>query len=351
MNEFKENNEESLVDFLEVLSYECPEILDLFYPMTAMANHFLYVFQDLLSENFDDFDYEYMNINDTLKLVQEFLNKCDQKYVLMFDEALNNGTFDIFHIDNLCEDDDRIDEPKCLDERKNVSINIPINYEISDGAIIIHEFFHYTNSDKDTIVRCVYTELISIYMELRYYQFLASKGYNIISYYKELYERINNIYISATNIAYTGSILDIYYNTGNIDHDSIMFMNKYRKIYKDNVYDLIGFSKDDTFLEGVCVFEYEIGYLLGGLIAINLLKETQINDLKIKYINDNIDKLSIKQILNLLEINIEEYPQLIDYCANIIEALEGVVYEENNSNSRSNSSRKNKVKCRTGQKI
>lgn len=319
--------------------------------MAAMATDFLYVFQDLLSEELQDFDYEYMDIKDTVNLVREFLNKIDKNYVLKFDKAISDGTFDIFHIDNLYEDDDRIDEPKCLDERKDISVNIPINYSISDGAIIVHEFFHYTNSDKDTTIRCVFTELISIYMELRYYQFLVEKGYNIVNYYQELYERISNIYVAANNIAYTGSILDIYHNTGSIDKDSIMFMNQYRKIYKDNVYNLIGFSTDDTFLEGVCVFEYEIGYLLGGLIAINLLKETQVNDLKIKYINKNIDKLSIKQILDKLNIDIEEYPQLIDYCANIIKMLEGAVYEEDNSNSRTDSSRKDKVKYRTCQKV
>lgn len=338
MNRFKSENEKYIIDYLDVTEDICPELINLFYPITLIAVDYIVAFSEILTENFEEFDYQKMDIYKTIKIVKEFLSRFGKEYVDKFDKAINDGTIDVFHINNLNEENNRFFEPICFEGEEHVEVNLPLDYTAQDGAIIIHEFFHLTNSDKDMGTRDVFTELISVYMELRYFQFLNEKGYGLIPYYQELYERLNNVYKAAHNIAYSGSALDIYYNTGDINKDTIEFMNKYRKIYKVNKNNIIRFSKQDNFGQAIYDFQYDVSYLLGGVIAVNLLKEAKVNDIKIKYLNENLDKLSINDVLNIFNVDVNNFTDLTDYCAYIIKALEGVIYEDN-CNSRSNRSR------------
>lgn len=337
MDKFKDKNEQYLISYLKNTEEVCPELLDLFYPITRLAMDYLYVFDEVFDDTEENLYFEQMDIKETINLVRKFLKSMDSKYLEMFNKCLIDGTFDVFYIENLDEVPDRLDIPMSIENQKHLNLNIPINYTIQDGALLVHEYFHFTNSEKSG-VRDIFTELISIYMELRYYQFLYKNGYSVDNYYKNLFFRLENTYLSSQDIAYSGSILDIYYNTQDVSFESIKFIDKFRDAYKDNIENLISFSLDKNLVDVVYDFHVDASYLLGGIIAINLLKNPEINDIKIKYINENIDKLSIKNIFNILEVNIDKYKELDDYCKEIYEKVEGVL-DESISNSWSNRNR------------
>lgn len=344
MSKFKELNEEIVIEYLQLIEEIYPELLKLIYPITIMGMDYVSVFSELLSDDLETFDYDSIEIYKTIDLVREFLSSIDDKYVHKFDKSMSNGTIDIFN--NKDVDLNRFDEPYCIEYMDNISVNLPINNSINDGGVIVHEFFHLTNSDYENGTRDIVTEIISCYMELRYYQFLISKGYDEINLYKAVYERINNTYNSAANLVLSASILDIYYNTGDISKKNIKFMNKYRKIYSDNKNQLLKLSNDDNFEDIIYSFHYDVAHLLGGIISINLLGETNVNDIKIDYINNNMEDLSIKKILDILDFDINNFTKGIDKCSEIIKMLEGVIYEDN-SYSGSDGSREDKVKYRT----
>ena len=324
-------------NYLDETESFCPGLIDIIFDITLMANKYLNTFEYLLSEDLKDLDYMPMKIDETIYLVKKFLNNIDPSYEKMFDMTLIDGTFDIFHEDNI--EGDRLDYPFCQ-ESGRTAINLPLNSTIADGAVIVHEFMHYTNSIfKDIGARELFTELISIYWELRYYQFLSEAGYGDINFWNELYERLDNTFDAANNTVFAGSVLDIYNNTGGINKRDIKFIDKHRNLYRKNTNNIISFVSEDSFGDDIYDFHYDAGYLLGAVIAINLLKEPELNDIKIKYINENMGKLSINYIFKILDFDIKDSYKWIDNCQSIFENLEGVIYEDNNSNSRTYRSR------------
>ena len=65
-------------------------------------------------------------------------------------------------------EDDLVERPEepITTPKPQSNINIPINYTIEDGAIIIHEFFHFLNETEEfSGIRDIFTEMISIYFE------------------------------------------------------------------------------------------------------------------------------------------------------------------------------------------
>ncbi len=337
MDSIKKQKEKYLVEYLNEIYELDHSFVDLFYPIAIIGLYSLYECDELLPDEFIPFEYEEMEIFETIKLVKEFLSEIDYNYLDKFNNALNDGTFDIFHIDNLNEN--RYQDPINIEQGEFKGINLPIYYKISDGASIVHEFFHYINNGKNSMSKSVFTELISFYMELRYYLFLNKKGYSIKNYYKDIYEiLVDIIKNSANSVCYTGIILDTYHNTGCINKENIKFIDKNDEISNENIEDLIEFSESEDFLQDIYDFENFASYLLGGILAINLINEPILNDIKIKYINENFENLSINEIFDLLGFDINNPIPFIYNCRKIISKIEGVIYEDN-SNIRSNWSR------------
>jgi len=330
-------NRKAIETELKVNEEICPEIIDMFDVFGHMADEYLIEMEKLLQDEFDNPYYEDMDIRTSIKLVEEYLNTIDSKYLETFEESLNDGTFDL----HLPEDDliKRPDYP-VVSPKPNASINIPVKYTIQDGAAIIHEFFHYLNDDDELVgTREVYTEMISIYFELRYYQFLAKKGYDSIYFYNEVFERISSTCDSAYNLCDTNSVLDVYYNTGDVNKNNIRFIDKYRGLYKYNIKNINEFYKDENFEKYIKYHKSDISYVVGTLLSFMALKQSKLYDIKMKYINDNINKLTISDVLNILEVNINEYPIWIEECYNRLEEAIGEIYEEDNMYSGSYGSR------------
>lgn len=64
-------------------------------------------------------------------------------------------------------------------------------------------------------------------------------------------------------------------------------------------------------------------------MAVNLLREPLVSDQKIKYINKNLDNLSIDDAFNILGLDIENTYPLIEYCFETFKQIEGVINEDN----------------------
>lgn len=313
------------------------DLLGLFDAFSLISYDYLYEFYQIIPNDGFEFDYEKIDIRDSIKLVRDFLGSIDKKYLDIFDKSLNDGTFELF----LPEDDfiERPDIPITYPKPEAI-IYIPVQNDITDGSVIVHEFFHYLNdSDNLGVNRHIFTEMISIYFELRFCQYLVTKGISKDAFNKETCKRLENVLIASDVLCFTSSVLDIYYNAGEINKKNINFLNKFREIYEENKKGLINFYHDSDFYEEMSEFESDISYVIGSLIAFNALNEPDVSDIKMKYINDNINQMNMIDVFKTFETNLDEYPKWIDVCKENLKKAMSEVYEENYSNSRSNGSR------------
>lgn len=317
------------------------ELLNLFNTFSLISNDYIYEFYQEIPDDGFPFDYENMDVRDTIKLVRDFLDGIDKKYLSIFDEALNNGVFELF----LLEDDliERPDEPITYPKPEAV-IYVPIQHNITDGSIIVHEFFHYLNDSDDVGVnRYIFTEMISIYFELRYCQYLIAKGISKDAFSKEVCNRLSNVLIASDVLCFTSSVLDIYYNVGEINKKNIDFLNKFRKIYKINKKNLINFYLDSNFSDDMLEFESDISYVVGSLLAFNALNEIEVSDTKMKYINENINQMSMKDVFETFQTSLDEYPKWLDVCKKNLKKAMSDIYGKSYSYSRTNSSREDQT--------
>lgn len=315
-----------------------PQLLEDAYYYVEMSDSYMCCLEGLLDDS--DGYQEYMNPFTTIDLVEEFLLTIDESHLKKFKHALSDGTFNFFN-EYTC-DDDTIYEPICIELDNNlVDINMPIDASIYDGGFIVHEFFHYTNvQEKEHGIRYILTEFISIYMELRYYQFLIKKGYNKSILYSEINSRLSDTFYCASEVCDGGSIIDIFFHTGDISEESIEFMKKYRPLYnkyyiRDNLadYDNLDIDTVETL---VSLFYANVSYLIGTSLALPLLNEPEINDAKIIYLNENLENLELDQVFSMFNTHKNSYNDWISECKKM---LVGDEFESSNSNSRSNRNR------------
>ena len=268
-----------------------------------------------------------MGIEKTLELVREFLENIDKNYLDIFNKALYDGSFDLF-----LPEDDLIERPNygITFSKPKANINVPIYNTVKDGAVIVHEFFHFLNDDGHyNVVTELFTEMISIYFELRYVMFLIDKGYADVNLSKILYDRIDDSYGAANSLFGSSAVLDIYNKTGKVNYGNFKFINKYVDTYKGNYILIRETNKIKNLYESLESFESNISYLFGTLLSIMAIEETMIYDLKMKYINDNINSFNIEDVLNNLNVKLEEYDSWIGLCVDkLMKALENI-YGEN----------------------
>lgn len=337
------NNKEVLNKYLKMTDSICAEVTDLFHVFLFIASDYIYMvenYNEKLEEN-DVFisNRDHLDINITIDLVYKYLQSISKEYADTFVKLLDNGTFELF-----LKEDDLIKRPSdpITTPKPNSTIYIPVENTVEDGAVIVHELFHYFNDTEELIMeKDIFTEMISIYNELRYYQFINKLGYNNINFYKEVCSRISNSVIAANDLCYSVSILDIYHNTGDITKSNIKFIDKFRDIYKRNIKELFEYYNDLEFSDCIYNFTTDLSYVIGTVLAFYALKEPKLYDIKMKYLNENVNSLSLKQILLVLDTSFEEYISWIDDTEDMLMKAIGEVENENNMHSRSNRSRKN----------
>ncbi len=339
MKTFKLLNKLNITRYLKEIKSIDSNFTELFYPSAVVAIDALYKFNGVFSDD-QDIIYDSLDINETIKLVKEFLLDFDSLYLKEFNELLNYGIIDIFDIKDVKKSKKRLPYSICIEEERR--INIPINNNIDDGANIVHEFSHFINAGKESLVRSTFTETISFYMELRYYLFLSKKGYSINNLNKRVYSILESaINDSSNNVIFPAIILEAYQKYGDVTIDSIKSIDKYKIISDGNIKDLIKFSESKNASQDIYDYENSLSYLLGSIIAINLIKNPKANDEKIRYLNVSFNQLSIDKAFDIIGFDINDPDKFIDNCYDALN-IEGDIFD--NSDSRSYRRRKNKIK-------
>lgn len=257
-----------------------------------------------------------ITFNEVYLLSREIIENINPKYLEKFDNIIENGELNFDY-----EEEYYDSHVKTITDNNHIKkeINIKRTFSYDDVLSLIHEFFHYLNSDvKRTQAYEFFTEFISIYFELIAKEYLLNKknvsveevntNSRIISLLRNNYKCYNYI-----------TILLAYEELGNINNNTINDMNKILEI-KDAKFDkeCIHFleqlndlrknnSHNDTKEEMTTLVKYNYRYIVGTLLSYYAIKHCKIED--IVRFNDQINSneyadLSIYKILNTIGIEV-----------------------------------------------
>lgn len=272
---FSESNMQKILDNLELLeslSYEFGEKIEPFEE--------------------EELEYhEYYTFEDTIELVKKFLGTIDLEYPTKFDELLNDGTINLYHID----DEEYVniygEDAFCNEEdipiynqngvitgfEKRRDINVPLTHTLDDAYSLIHEFIHYTNIPNGEFYsddRDILTESSSFIFECLFHKYLIDNGYFKEEADINLKMRINTSIDLAEGVNGVAGVL------------------LYMKNYPEYIKDVVLYDKEDS-------SEYEdiideVDYFIAGVISLMAYKN---------YLDNKIDIKNIKDFNSALEFN------------------------------------------------
>ena len=278
----------------------------------------------MLETNRITFNYEqFVGGMETIDLVREFLGSLYSDYVYFFDNSFNNGSFGF--CDSLEENDLNLGNSTYIKE-KNKLYNVTFSGNIVDGKNLVHEFFHYLNFDSYP-ASFVVSELISIYIENKYLDFLMKKGYSKKDIATSRLLRYLD-YDSSCNKLYNETfLLNLKKKLGYIDEDSYQFIIDYREkldfpnISKDEylsflhtlVNDINGFDKNNPRKNIRFRPDFTYRYFIGTAYSSYLLKEEDSLE-DVLLLNDSLmydKRLPIFKCFELLGIDEINFDQVI----------------------------------------
>lgn len=261
------------------------------------------------STNFSYQDYKsYIKVYDSLKLTSEFFKTISEDYSKYFERKLYDGTMDISY-----EHDFGLSYYDVKNQRKQMLI--PIENNIHDSFVMIHELFHNKNLvvNSESITRHLFTESISILGELLYRDYLIQNNL----YNHDARKHINDLFWSSKRIAMQNDFeikfMDYFLNYGYVDRDVVSWLSfdKKNEYNWQIVYSLMdinkngGFNFDDN-------QRYSIGILFASYMHQRILKDKN-KLLELIEINEFVNEIYYADLMNYLDLNtIDEDSYILD---------------------------------------
>ena len=175
-----------------------------------------------------------LSLLDTIYIVKEFLSTIDKKYVLLFEQYINDGSFNIFdseNEENLKKYPGEAFRQYSMDENGNYheNINIPLSHTIEDAFTIIHEFIHLTNFKPgiESEDRDFFTEASSITYEFLLFDYLKENDMCSEDIAYPILERLDNAFECGE------FLIDFLNKTNKIDITKVEFVEDERQVLED----------------------------------------------------------------------------------------------------------------------
>lgn len=265
----------------------------------------------LIYESLNKYKIKTTNLPDTkiILCLKNILSNISYNYLNMFNELLENNLI-IFIEDNIKNSCYIFDE-----STKNSKIIINKHNNYSDICILIHEFMHYVNFNKNNFSLNGYnlSEFLSIYYELYSMKYLINKT-RLSPKNFDLKTRVMNTYECADDIINYYPLFLIY-NYSKITGNSIehSFNDCPFKISKE-MFDImctrlnhhIDQNKNNDYKKTGKYIEDTLSYILGTYLSFYSIYNLDIND--IFYISKNMSRIDVdtEKILSNVGINLNE---------------------------------------------
>lgn len=257
----------------------------------------------------------------SISLVREFLNTLGSNYTDLFDESFRNGSFGYEDVIN-----DKSDMPlyKAGLLKNNKYYNVGFKGNILDGYSLVHEFFHYLNISKSNFAD-LFSELISIYMENKYLDFLETKGHSKTDILKTRLQRYISFFYGQQDLLHETLILNIKEKLGAIKEQDYDFLISYKDVFSKDIKVDVYYKNLNVALNRLRNIDNEnvnsknkfspsftFRYFFGVLLSSFLLQKNDvvitscILDLNNKLALACDDDVSFNEGFNVLGINIED---------------------------------------------
>lgn len=266
---------------------------------------------DIIVSNSTIFNYEeYKNrikLYDSLTMVRDFLKTINEDYADYFERKLYDGTIDLSY-------DHEFGLSYYDDENKRKQIIIPIENNIHDSFVMIHELFHNKNLvvNSESITRHLFTESISLLGELLYRDYLIQN--NLCNH--DARKHINDLFWSSKRIAMKNDFeikfMDYFLNNGYVDRNVVNWLS----FDKDNEYNWqIVYALMEINKNGVFDFDQDQRYSIGILFA-SYMHQRILNDkkklLELIEINEFINSIYYADLMHYLDLSTIEDDYILD---------------------------------------
>lgn len=189
-------------------------------------------------------------------------------------------------------------------------IKILINNNIQDCFVMVHEFRHYLNIDKNSnFVQTYLTEALSIFEELNFYYYI--KNENVVS--DEELNLVNKMtfvrhsIISKRNLAFF-RLDSIINDNGKISYSKEIYHNIYD--IQEDIYSLIKEYKNNG-LQYHDAILYNLGILIASSIMQNI-KNNKISFRDFEKLNDKLSSTSSFNVLHLVKVDINDVECMLE---------------------------------------
>ena len=171
------------------------------------------------------------------------------------------------------------------------------NGTISDLYLTIHEVIHYINRYLDKgMVSPILKEFPSLFYELYTLEYLKKKGYSksAIDYLRSFRSNeISNAYDLIRDIMY---YINIYMRDGIISEENDIG-NEFNQTKNDTrIYYVL-----DELVKNPSALSSAYPYIIGGYLANKAINMDDTTKSMIKYINENLSKIRVEDVFNILE--------------------------------------------------
>lgn len=260
-----------------------------------------------------------------ISLVREFLSTIDDEYVRKFDESIKNGAF------GFCDIKNEIPEIKIDLSGKEDGFyyyNVGFEGNLYAGKLMVHEFFHYLSLSpvsNYSITRDFLTEMVSIYMENKFLDFMSTKDFNRNDINNIKLERYIMTYKNLSPLYYETLALNIKLKLGYLDEETyLLLQDYYDELYAPKVTYEEYLSTLDKFKNNINEDDFDPAYagryFIGTIFASYLLENEDKNTIhKVARLNENINNEELKFVDALDEIGLplnEIEPDKLIWVAN-----------------------------------
>lgn len=254
---------------------------------------------------------------ETLDLVTSFLAELDGDYLQCFTKSFNEGRFDFY---NDLENNDKKIKDMCNYEGYTVNFN----GTVCDSYAIIHEFFHSLNIRNYKLVP-IFSEMISIFMENKFLDFLNTKGYSRNDIAKLRLARYNDFSVIWNSLTIQSNFLNLKNKIGYLDEESYDFISMHEKelnfphLSKEDFIEVLEFLddriKNSEKIEQAFNPEYSFRYYIGTIYSSYLLlQEDSLNKVLLlnEYLRKPVEETDIETAFRIIGIKDETDFRFID---------------------------------------
>ncbi len=268
--------------------------LDSFYNVCFALNEAFknYKFKDDVNTK----DFVKMDFFNKVDLVKDFFKSINMD--IDVEKSLQDGTINPSFIEFNYEDMDAYMKKgrTNIDSNDNGDVTFPNSGMLLDSIVMVHELGHYTNRLNHTSQSAIMSEVIAIYTELQFYDYLSNLGYDKeIHFFKDF--RLKDTKKLAQKCLSSISLLLTYMKYGTLNEE-----NYYKMFPNNNYLDSLNKITDKHDFYSISMnMNYTVGFLMATYLYGKTKEDFSFTE-NINVFNKHLNEHGFYENLNMLGV-------------------------------------------------